>query len=259
MYPARWFPVSGYTTDRFAAEMRVTVPTGYHGARQRHRHASRRRPTRRCYTIKFEQPSFPGSIAIVKDQPARVSSRRRHHVALLPRTRGRYGAGLRRGDRQDHDVLHRRLRPSAVRESDGGGDRGRRAQRLRRAGHDLPGAAAASAGSRNGKLLANQVSRQWWEEMVSPATRNHLWLDNGLATYCGAAVGRAHSRARARSRRSCATRWSEALTIDNVPMMQSARLEDLFAGIVGADRQQGRGGDEHAALRRWATRSSSRS
>ena len=26
MYPARWFPVSGYTTDRFAADMRITVP-----------------------------------------------------------------------------------------------------------------------------------------------------------------------------------------------------------------------------------------
>src|SRR6185369_14676980 len=33
------------------------------------------------------------------------------------------------------------------------------------------------------KLLANQISRQWWEEMVSPASRNHLWLENGLATY----------------------------------------------------------------------------
>jgi len=29
MYPARWFPVSGYSTDRFAADIRVTVPMGY--------------------------------------------------------------------------------------------------------------------------------------------------------------------------------------------------------------------------------------
>src|ERR1051325_9126015 len=29
MYPARWFPVSGYTTDRFSAEMNITVPTGF--------------------------------------------------------------------------------------------------------------------------------------------------------------------------------------------------------------------------------------
>ena len=29
MYPARWFPVSGYTTDRFSSDLKVTVPTGY--------------------------------------------------------------------------------------------------------------------------------------------------------------------------------------------------------------------------------------
>ena len=29
MYPARWFPVNDYTTDRFTAELRITVPSGY--------------------------------------------------------------------------------------------------------------------------------------------------------------------------------------------------------------------------------------
>src|SRR6266496_6039365 len=29
MYPARWFPVNGYTTARFSAEMNITVPSGY--------------------------------------------------------------------------------------------------------------------------------------------------------------------------------------------------------------------------------------
>ena len=29
MYPARWFPVSGYTTDRFSALMNITVAQGY--------------------------------------------------------------------------------------------------------------------------------------------------------------------------------------------------------------------------------------
>ena len=28
LYPARWFPVSGYTTDRFTANLNVTVPEG---------------------------------------------------------------------------------------------------------------------------------------------------------------------------------------------------------------------------------------
>ena len=29
MYPARWFPVNDYTTDRFTTDLRVTVPSGY--------------------------------------------------------------------------------------------------------------------------------------------------------------------------------------------------------------------------------------
>ncbi len=29
LYPARWFPVSGYTTDRFTADIHVTVPAEY--------------------------------------------------------------------------------------------------------------------------------------------------------------------------------------------------------------------------------------
>ncbi len=28
MYPARWFPVNDYTTDRFSSDMKITVPDG---------------------------------------------------------------------------------------------------------------------------------------------------------------------------------------------------------------------------------------
>jgi hypothetical protein len=73
MYPARWFPVSGYTTDRFASDVRVTVPAGYtvlgsgmdsqsDGRRQKHSNSS------------SSAPSFPGSIAVVKGDPVKVPS-----------------------------------------------------------------------------------------------------------------------------------------------------------------------------------------
>ena len=29
MYPARWFPINEYTTDRYTAELHITVPSGY--------------------------------------------------------------------------------------------------------------------------------------------------------------------------------------------------------------------------------------
>ena len=65
MYPARWFPVSGYTTDRFSADLRVTVPAGYtvlgSGLDSKETVGDKTR-----YEIKFDHPSFPGSIAVVK-------------------------------------------------------------------------------------------------------------------------------------------------------------------------------------------------
>ena len=35
LYPSRWFPISGYTADRFTSKMNITVPAGIPGDRQR--------------------------------------------------------------------------------------------------------------------------------------------------------------------------------------------------------------------------------
>ena len=60
MYPARWFPVSGYTTDRFAADLRVTVPTGYtvlgSGIDSKETAGDKTR-----YQFKFDGPRFPAA------------------------------------------------------------------------------------------------------------------------------------------------------------------------------------------------------
>src|SRR5579872_5223417 len=65
MYPARWFPVSGYTTNRFGADMKVTVPMGYAvlgSGMDSHQTAG----DKNQYEFKMERHSFPGSIAVVK-------------------------------------------------------------------------------------------------------------------------------------------------------------------------------------------------
>ena len=89
MYPARWFPVSGYTTDRFAAEMHVTVPAGLYGDRHGHglAHVGGRQDD--VQLSSFRAPSFPGSIAVVKDAPTKVQSDGCHDIGLLPRRRKR--------------------------------------------------------------------------------------------------------------------------------------------------------------------------
>jgi len=74
MYPARWFPISGYSTDRYSAEINVSVAKGFKalGSGVDTAQSSADKTT---YNFKFERASFPGSIAVVKDAPAtRVSS-----------------------------------------------------------------------------------------------------------------------------------------------------------------------------------------
>ncbi len=141
MYPARWFPVSGYTTDRFAADMNITVPTGYTvlgSGLDSHQTAG----DKNVYEFKFERPSFPGSIAVVKEQPAKVQS---EGVTTSLYFRGAGGGRMAQPYGEEIGkidvLLHGHVRAAAVRQPDGGGDRRRRAQRLCRARADLPRAA----------------------------------------------------------------------------------------------------------------------
>ena len=172
MYPARWFPVTGYTTDRFSTDLHVTVPMGYavlgSGNDSKETVGDKTR-----YQIKFERPSFPGSIAIVKGQPARVAS---EGVTTALYFRGPeadmaqiYGEQI--GKTMSYFTGVFGLPPYAnltVVETEEGAPNGFAA----------PGmiflAPRGIGKQANSKLLANQVSRQWFEELVSPATRNHL-------------------------------------------------------------------------------------
>ena len=75
------------------------------------------------------------------------------------------------------------------------------------------------------KLLANQISRQWWGVLLSPATRNHLWVTNGLAAY-SEMLYLEHANGPAALESEFRDTAVEALTVDNVPVIQAARLED---------------------------------
>jgi aminopeptidase N len=77
----------------------------------------------------------------------------------------------------------------------------------------------------NSKLLANQSARQWFEELTSPSTRNHLWLENGMAAY-SELLWAEHEKGPAAMEQQLRDVMVEALTIDNVPAIQSSRLED---------------------------------
>jgi aminopeptidase N len=223
MYPARWFPVAGYTTDRFAADLRITVPVGYNvlGSGFDTRQSADGKIT---VELKFEHPSFPGSIAVVKGDPVKVPS---EGVTTSLYFRGAeaemaqpYGQEI--GKQMSWFTGTFGLPASAdltVVETEEGAPNG----------YAAPGLIFFSPrgiGSQpNARLLANQISRQWWEEEVSPATRNHLWLTNGLAAY-SELLWIEHANSPAAMETALRDVMVESLTIDDVPIVQSARMED---------------------------------
>ncbi len=223
LYPARWFPVSGYSTDRFAAEMRITVPNGYTviGSGLDSKDAQ---GDKTLYTIKFERPSFPGSIAVVKGDPVRVAS---EGVTTTTYFRGaEAGVAQAYGDETGKMMTYFGglfgLPPYAnltiVETEDGAPN-----------GYAAPGlvflAPRGIGGQVNARLLANQTSRQWWEELVSPTTRNQLWLENGPASY-SEMIWAEHERGPGALEQMRRDAFVEALTVDNVPAIQSSRLDD---------------------------------
>ncbi len=60
LYPARWFPVSGYTTDRFMADLRITVPPEYRVIGSGDVKSDRSANGGTTYSFHYDKASFPG-------------------------------------------------------------------------------------------------------------------------------------------------------------------------------------------------------
>jgi tetratricopeptide (TPR) repeat protein len=226
LYPARWFPVGGYSTDRFSADMKITVPSGFtvlaSGLEERQEVAA---AGKTIWSYRFERPSFPGSIAMVKEAGAKVPA---EGVTTTVYFRGaekelasQYGQEI--GRQMTYFTSLFGLPPYAnltVVETDAGAPNGYAAPGLI---FLAPRGISRTVAS---KLLANQVARQWWEQFVSPTTRNHLWLTNGLPAY-SELLWIEHINGPAAMEAQARDVTVEALTVDNVPVMQAGRLEDF--------------------------------
>jgi len=224
MYPARWFPVSDYTVDRFSSDLKVTVPEGYHviacGLGTKVPGAAAGMSTER---FQFTQASFPGSLAVVKGDPKAVSAEgvtSQMYFHQSPDMAQAYGDEIGRAMSYLTSLYGLPYKNNLeVVETENGTPNG----------YAAPGviflSPKAIGKQVNMKLVANEVSRQWWGTLVSPATRNHMWIENGLARYsellyiehingAGALESEVHDT------------YVEALTVDQPPLIQDARLED---------------------------------
>jgi hypothetical protein len=176
------------------------------------------------WNFEFSKPSFPGDIAVVKGQPVKNSSEGltttlwfRGDAAALASTYGNATAQM-----MNYFTSVFGLAPYAnltlVETADGAPN-----------GYAAPGilflAPQSIIKDVNSNVLANTIARQWWEIDVSPVNRNHMWLENGMALYSEALWTEHEKGANAMDQRMKDTAIT-ALTMDNVPLIQSARLED---------------------------------
>ncbi|HMD70021.1 MAG TPA: M1 family aminopeptidase [Bryobacteraceae bacterium] len=223
LYPSRWFPVLGYTTGRFAADIRVTVPAGYTvaGSGIDSRSAA---GDKTVFEFKMTRASFPGSIAVMKDPPVKAQEGGVTTTVYFRQPENDFAQqyGQEVGKAMTHFTSLFGLPPYAdltVIETEAGAPNG----------YAAPGMIFLSprgiTRQVSSRLVANEVARQWWEELISPTTRNHLWIENGLAAY-SELLWTEHEVGAGAMESQLQTLRVEALTVDTVPVIQSSRLED---------------------------------
>lgn len=231
LYPARWFPVNDYTTDRYTMTLRVTAPEGY-------KPISSGMDARSGNATVFEtrSPGFPGSLALVQGEGQKVSGQGANSTFYLRDAKSQAQAyGEEAGKMLAHFASVYGMPPSSnltFVETERGAP----------AGYSTPGVIYLSPGSiasgLNVRLLANQIARQWWGNLISTTSRNNLWITNGLARYSEVSyIEQANGPGAADL--EVKDIYIDSLTADQVPLAQSGRFEDYSPEFVAATSAKG--------------------
>lgn len=187
LYPSRWFPVSGYGVNRFSATMRISVPTDETVIASGAAASPDRQADKVTYTFQFDKNSFPGTVlagkyvvqpstAVGADITLYMKAGHEQFAASYGETAARILAFYTRifGPLPIQHFSLVEIDDDTV------------------SGYSAPGlvalASRAFSTPVNYRLLAHEISHQWWRCLVSPATPDDAFLDEGLATYSAALV-----------------------------------------------------------------------
>jgi aminopeptidase N len=185
LYTGRWFPVSDYGVGRFAASMSITVPSDETVIASGRPSTPAREAGKVTYTFQYEQPSFPGTViagryvvqpatAVGADISLYMKPGHENFAAAYGQTAAKIMAFYsdKFGPLPNGHLAIVEIEDGTV------------------GGYTAPGLVAiASRGFStqvNYKLLGHEISHQWWRCLISPASRNDMFLDEGLATYSAA-------------------------------------------------------------------------
>jgi tetratricopeptide (TPR) repeat protein len=224
LYPARWFPVAGYSIDRYKTNLRITVPSGFKAMAPGIMRTETLSGGKMLYSFVYDHPAFAGSVAVVQGDPVRISS---EGVSSEFFFRGEHKAmatpyGQEAGKIMTYLTSIYGLPPQAnltfVETEDGAAN-----------GYSAPGLVFLSPqgiGKQVAiRLLTNQIARQWWTTLVSPATRAHMWITNGMARY-SELLYLEHTNGPGALESEAKDLYIDALTMNDVPINQTPRLED---------------------------------
>jgi tetratricopeptide (TPR) repeat protein len=185
LYPSRWFPVSGYGVGRFAATMRITVPSEEMVIASGRALAPLQQTGRVTYAYEFRERSFPGTVIAGKYAVQPGTTVGANIAIYMKPGHEEFAASYSGAAAQVLGFFSEKFGPLpsgqlAIVEIEDGTV----------AGYTAPGVVAlASRGFStqvNSRLLAHEISHLWWRCLVNPATRDDVYLDEGLATYSDA-------------------------------------------------------------------------
>jgi hypothetical protein len=224
LYPSRWFPVSGYTTDPFEWSIQVTAPSTHQAIGSGDTKDTTGADSKAVRTFMSSRPGFGGSIALAVKDPSVVNA---EGVQSRIFFRGEK-ANLAQAYGDETGKLVRMLQkffglpPSAnlvLFETEAGAPNG----------YSAPGIVflntPAISETVNSRLLVNQLARQWWGNMIYPESRNHLWLFNGIPRYAEL-LWLEETVNKEAANVDKEAMYIDALTVDYPPALQAARIED---------------------------------
>ncbi len=226
LYPARWFPTTGYLTDRFTAEIHFRVPQGmkvFSSGAQGSAHSvtlANGKPGDQ-YDFNWTRPGFPGTI---------IAGRFVGPISV--------GAGnIKVYLTVAHQASANQLAQTATREFDFFTDKFGEPESSHLNVVEIPDDTvpavwapelAAIMGSRVGdksgiRLLANTIAHQWWGSEVSPHTLSDAWITNGMSRY-GELMYVEDENGKTALKTALEDVSAGALAYDTIPLSSSARL-----------------------------------
>jgi len=226
LYAARWFPTSGFLTDRFTAEMHIRVPQGmkvFASGAQGGAHSvalSSGKPGDQ-FDFNWNKPGFPGTV---------IAGR-----FIGPATAG--PGNIKVYATVSHQSQANELAQVAAKQYDYftdsfGVPETPHLNVVELPDDTLPSAwapeLAAIVGSRMGdktgiRLLANTIARQWWGSQISPRTLNDAWITNGMARY-GELMFLEEENGKSAMKTALQDVSAGALAYDTIPLSSAARL-----------------------------------